>query len=235
MTKEPGDVRVASELAEILSGVARTMQAESDVETTVNAIVNAAVKHLPGTEHAGVSLPKRGKLHAMASTSDFVTKIDHLQEQTGQGPCVDAIKEHHTYRTGDLRSETRWPAFASAAADAGVFSMLSFRLFVTDTTLGALNLYSSKKDAFDQQTVEEGRLFASHAAVALVGAQTEAQLHQALKNRDAIGMAKGILMERHNIDEAPAFTLLVEASQNANLKLHEVAAWLVCNRRELQH
>ena len=73
----------------------------------------------------------------------------------------------------------------------------------------------------------------THAAIALVGAQTEAQLTAALENRDVIGMAKGILMQRHDVDSVAAFRMLVEGSQNANLKLHEVAAWLVENRREL--
>jgi AmiR/NasT family two-component response regulator len=48
--------------------------------------------------------------------------------------------------------------------------------------------------------------------------------------RDIIATAKGILMERHRVDAASAFRLLVEASQRTNVKLHQVAAWLVENR-----
>ncbi len=39
------------------------------------------------------------------------------------------------------------------------------------------------------------------------------QLHQALATRDLIGQAKGILMERFNIDAAAAFAMLVQSSQ----------------------
>jgi AmiR/NasT family two-component response regulator len=59
-------------------------------------------------------------------------------------------------------------------------------------------------------------LSAAHAAIALVGAQREAQLGIALESRDIISTAKGILMERHGIDAASAFQLLVEASRSAN-------------------
>ena len=111
--------------------------------------------------------------------------------------------------------------------------MLSYRLFVTDTTLGALNLYSSRRDAFDAVAENDGRLFASHAAVALVGAQHEEQLHAAVESRDVIGMAKGILIQRHDLDPSDAFRMLVEASQAANMKVRDIAIWLVANRRAI--
>lgn len=76
-------------------------------------------------------------------------------------------------------------------------------------------------------------MFASHAAIALAGAQTEAQLHLAIESRDVIGMATGILMERHDLDAVQAFRTLIESSQASNIKLHDVAAWLVEHRRDL--
>jgi GAF domain-containing protein len=217
-------------LAETLSHVARTLQAEPDVDTTLSAIVKAAVEYVPDAEHAGISLVERGKIRTVAPTSGIVETIDQLQYDFHEGPCVDAIAEHRTYRVGDVAKETRWPAFGPAAAENGIHSLLSYRLFVTDRTLGALNLYSSRFDAFDERTEEDGLLFATHAAIALVGAQREAQLGIAVENRDIISTAKGILMERHDLDAAPAFRMLVEASQSTNVKLHDAAAWLVENR-----
>ncbi len=89
-------------------------------------------------------------------TDAVVATIDEVQYRTGQGPCVDAIAEHQVFRTGDLTIETRWPAFAPAAAAAGIRSMPACRLFVNETTLGALNLYSSRLDAFSDQTEQDG-------------------------------------------------------------------------------
>jgi GAF domain-containing protein len=111
--------------------------------------------------------------------------------------------------------------------------MLSFRLFVTNTSLGALNLYSAQPHAFGTNAQTEGQLFASQAAVALLSAQHEAQLFGALESRDLIGMAKGILMQRHGIDADGAFRMLVEASQTSNIKLRHIAAWLVEHRDEI--
>ncbi|MET8996251.1 GAF and ANTAR domain-containing protein [Amycolatopsis sp. NPDC004169] len=226
--------KTGTSLSATLSAIARTLQAEPDVDTTLAAIVKAALDHVEGAEYAGISLVERGRpIRTVAATGDVVSGIDEVQYRVGQGPCLDAVAEHQVYTTGDLATEERWPAFAPAAAEFGVHSMLSYRLFVTDTTLGALNLYSRARDAFSRQTVEDGTLFATHAAIALVGAQTEAQLTAAIETRDVIGMAKGILMQRHDIDAVGAFRLLVESSQSTNMKLHQVAAWLVENRHEL--
>jgi GAF domain len=96
-------------------------------------------------------------------TDDLVTEIDRLQYQLNEGPCVDAIAQHETFTTGDLAAEKRWPRFAPAAVRHGIRSMLSNRLFVTETTMGALNLYSSQRNAFNETAMNDGQLFASHA------------------------------------------------------------------------
>jgi transcriptional regulator with GAF, ATPase, and Fis domain len=220
-------LRGADELASALSAVARSWQEASDVTATVEAVVWAAVDHLEGAEHAGVCLVERGKIETVAASDDTVVDIDKVQFEVREGPCVDAIAHQQTYRTGDLDTERRWPHFTVAASATGIRSMLSYRLFTSQATMGALNLYSSQRDAFTEETEHEGLLFADHAAIALSAAQTQAQLSVAVESRDLIGTAKGILMERHGIDIVQAFAVLVEASKNTNMKLRDVAARLV--------
>lgn len=50
------------------------------------------------------------------------------------------------------------------------------------------------------------------------------QLQDALRTRDVIGQAKGILMATGAVTEDEAFTILVRASQRENRKLRDVAA-----------
>jgi AmiR/NasT family two-component response regulator len=70
-------------------------------------------------------------------------------------------------------------------------------------------------------------MFATLAALALADALRAEQMRAAVLNRDVIGQAKGILMERHRITADAAFALLAEASQRKNVKLTDVAAYLV--------
>jgi len=53
------------------------------------------------------------------------------------------------------------------------------------------------------------------------------QLRHAIDTRDMIGQAKGMLMERFNIDANGAFDLLVRLSQNTNTRLEQIARNLV--------
>ena len=62
-------------------------------------------------------------------------------------------------------------------------------------------------------------------------AQENEQLRRALETRDIIGQAKGMLMERFDVDTAAAFDLLVRLSQESNNRLERVAQKLV----ELDH
>jgi GAF domain-containing protein len=217
----------SSALAEILSAVVRTLEPEPDIDHTVAHIVKAVAATVPGTEYAGVSLLESGVIRSVAPTSDLVTRLDALQQELGEGPCLEAVFDEPVYRTGDIAADPRWPKFGLAAADLGIRSMIGVRLFTTSTNLGALNLYSTNRDAFDDTAVHVTDLFAAHAAVALAGSQRQEQLRHALNTRDTISMAKGILMERHHIDADRAFTLLVQASQRANRKLHDISQSLV--------
>lgn len=86
---------VGDGLGATLGAIARTLQAEPDVDSTLAAIVKAAVDHVPGAEYAGISLVERGRqVRTVASTDQVVVTIDEVQYRTGQGPCLDAIAEH---------------------------------------------------------------------------------------------------------------------------------------------
>ena len=105
--------------------------------------------------------------------------------------------------------------------------MLSFQLWVDSDNLGALNLYSTHANAFNDESEHIGLLFAAHAAVAYAAVHRQDYLHQAMETRDLIGQAKGILMERHHITGDRAFLALTRISQDTNRRLRDVAAELV--------
>lgn len=216
------------ELAETFAEVARTLLDEDDVELTLQRICQLAVETIDGCEAAGISVKERSRITSR-STSDHLPRIvDQIQSETQEGPCVDAIVHHEVFLTGSLPDEARWPKFARRAhEETGVTSILSLRLFVHEDTMGALNLYSSKPDAFGDQDVAVGSVFASHAAVALATARKEESLEAKAAGREVIAMAMGIIIARRGVSEAEAFDLLRTASQRMNVKLREVAARVV--------
>jgi len=89
--------------------------------------------------------------------------------------------------------------------------------------MGALNIYAAAPSAFGEESESTGMLLAAHAAIAMTAARTEATLRAGLDGRDAIGQAKGILMERYKITATEAFGLLAASSQSVNQKLRAVS------------
>jgi len=215
------------ELAMTFSEIARILIAEADPPATLQRIVSLAVKTIEGCEHAGISVVVGKTVTSPASSDEVPAIVDRLQSETGEGPCVDAIREHQVFQTGNLSAERRWPTFTPrAVAESGVESVLSMRLFANET-LGALNLYSTKIDAFDDRDVAVATVFAAHAAVAWSTSRTIENLKGGLVTRQLIGQAVGLLMVRQNMTESDALDSLKRASQRLNIKLRQVAERIV--------
>ncbi len=90
-----------------------------------------------------------------------------------------------------------------------------------------LTAYSRKPRAFDEDVTRLGRLFTAHVSIAVDSAAEREQLTEAMRTRDLIGQATGILMERMDVDAAGAFDSLVKASQRENVKLRDLARRIV--------
>jgi GAF domain-containing protein len=215
-------------LAEELSALARDLDQQDDPDSMLAAIVAAAVAMIPGVEEGSISVVfGRRRVTSEAPTGELPLQVDAIQEETQQGPCLDAAYEQQTVRVDNLATEGRWPLFARRASAAGAGSMLSLQLYVEGDNLGALNLYARTPDAFTDESEQVGLLFAAHAAIAYAGIRKETQLAEALVRRDVIGQAKGILMERYKISGERAFLVLTRVSQSSNRKLYDVADELV--------
>jgi AmiR/NasT family two-component response regulator len=63
--------------------------------------------------------------------------------------------------------------------------------------------------------------------VAWNSARRDEQFKAALASRDIIGQAKGMIMERYGVDAVRAFELLRKLSQEANVRLTQIAEELV--------
>lgn len=212
----------------VLGHLARALHVASDeLQPTLDAIVQAAVRTVPGTDDAGLIVVRRGVLRPVATTGPRPSLLDELQLRAGEGPCYDAAATQQVVVVADLTHDDRWVKLRQAAAELGVVSMVCLPLRIEERTTGALSLYSSRPAVFDDVELGFVNLFATHAALALAEAQRVDQLRTALTSRDLLGQAKGVLMERFRIDADEAFRRLSEASQTTNTKVTTVADHLV--------
>ncbi|MBP2371947.1 GAF and ANTAR domain-containing protein [Pseudonocardia parietis] len=226
------------QLATVLRRTARDLIAHrsiSDLEQSLEQIVAAAVDTVPGVDAGGISMTEHGHITSRSPTTDDVRKLDQIQAELHEGPCISAA-EHPpadgVVLAADLAEEpdtSRWPRFAPKAVEQGYRSMMSTSLSANGRIRAALNLYSRTAGVFDESARTLAGLFGAQAAVLLYGVDHAAQMAQALATRDMIGRAKGILMERFGVDDSHAFQMLVRSSQHTNLKLADIAASLTAD------
>lgn len=208
----------------------------SDPETTIRKIVRSAVDTVAPAVGAGISRTAEGTVHSAYGTSEDVRRLDQLQSELQQGPCITAADRPPAsgmVYAGNLggSDHDRWPLFASQAAGMGYHSMLSLHLSGAKGHNSALNLYALERDAFDEEAQTTASLFRLQAAVLLHGVKDTANLRRALETRDLIGQAKGVLTERFHLGDDDAFQMLVEVSQTTNTRLVDVARGVLADAR----
>lgn len=193
-------------------------------------LVQISVEQVPGARWASVTMLRNGCFTTPASTDEAATRADLLQYEIGSGPCVDAVLDDSLYVTGEVESDPRWAAWGGrAASEVGVHSVLALRLHLHNQTgvIAGLNIYSDEPGAFDETALGLGLVLATHAS-SVVGemlAHDRAEnLMRALESNREIGVAMGVLMQKHQFTRGQAFDVLRVASQDSNRKLADIAA-----------
>jgi len=197
-----------------------------DLDHTLSQITSAAVEVLPGVHYASISVKHAdGKLETAAPTDEVLLGIDAAQYELQEGPCYDAASDETYVTSPHLAADDRYPRYAPLAVKAGIKAQAGIRLFETPkpTAHGALNLYSREVGSFSDMSVV-AQLFAHQSAVALDYAREVENLQEAVKTRQEIGRAIGIVMERFKLNEERAFAFLARLSQTRNVKLRQIAA-----------
>ena len=225
--------------------LAENLMNATTVHGVLQRIVTVAQVAVPGADLVSVTIRNDGRFHTPVETDPLATRLDEVQYELAEGPCVESTRTAGVGLTfsGNLGASREYPRFGPAAAKLGVHSVLAVGLFPANgSTLrtGALNLYSFKIGGIDELDRDLAVILAAHASTALAATMAStasdlelAQLRQALNSRDVIGQAKGILMERRGISADEAFDALRRASQSLNVKLTQVAQTLVDRRAEI--
>lgn len=224
LVNEPAGVegvhRRIAELVQQLHG-----RTDADADTVLAELVEHAAVEIPGADYAGVTITRNSKkIETPAATHKWPIVLDEIQERYREGPCLTAAWEERTVHVPDLERDDRFPNYRRDALEqTPIRSIMAFQLFIADETIGAINVYSEKPNAFGTESREIGLIFAAHSSVAWNSARRDEQFKQALASRDIIGQAKGMIMERYSVDAVQAFALLRKLSQDSNVPLIAIA------------
>jgi GAF domain-containing protein len=225
---------------DLLRDLSRVVLADRALEDVLTELTTIAVRGIPGAEASSITIVRDEKGYTAAYSGEMALAADELQYEEGYGPCMDAGRGNVVLRVDDMRTETRWPDYTSRVAEQGVRSSLSIPLPYQGTSIGALNNYSTRPEAFaSPESLEAGLDVAQFVAVAVANATAHAQLGEqarhmrlAMDSRAVIEQAKGVLMAQRHIDADQAFDVLREASQRYNRKLRDIAVGIVASTQE---
>jgi transcriptional regulator with GAF, ATPase, and Fis domain len=226
-----GLIRQLDDVTAALDGLTEVMRQEEDLGVILHRACLQAIHAIPEADAASVVLLRDNEPHTAAATDDVAAGADLAQYRAGEGPCLEAAKSSEVIRVSVTEAEDHWPGFADAARTLGVTSYLSAPLFVDQEYHGSLNLYAEQEHGFCRLDAALLELYTTAAEGALANARRYlrsrehiAQLRRALTSRAVIDQAKGIIMAANRVDADEAFELLVQRSQQENLKLKDLAS-----------
>ncbi len=144
------------------------------LETEQLCAVSAEVT---GAKGAGIMLMSGDVVRGSVCTTDPVSaRIERLQYELGEGPCLDAYNEGRPVLEPDLARPdvVRWPAFTGPALAAGARAVFGFPLQVGAVRLGALNLYAETSGMLTDGQHADALVMADIAAQTVVMLQADA-------------------------------------------------------------
>jgi GAF domain-containing protein len=204
------------------------------LESVVRPALVAATRLFLVAGVALVLIDETGDLYGVVAVGDLAQALEDAAPQLWSGPSLEVLAGGAPVRTSNLGGEVRWPALARLPGLAGVNSLLCVPVEGPAGPAGTLTAVRRPDRPWQAQEVESLLTYASVVA-SLVRAAAESerttqvidQLEHALHHRVLIEQAKGILMEREQLDPAGAFDRLRKAARAGRRRVSEVAAEVV--------
>lgn len=228
---EPVSARV-----QLSAALARVQDVFAEAGTTAEAVdrlVEVARDLIPLAVGAGISVvDENGACTTVAATDPAVSAADALQFELGAGPCLRAWDTVSPQYVPDTTTDSRWPAWGRAVAEAGIRSVLSVPLVIEGQEIGALQVYAAEPHAFTDHEEHLLSLLAGPVAVLLGVDRTRRHddtLLDAVADRDRIERAVGVLMERRSLSEDNARTSLLDTARDQGETLAQTADHLLDN------
>jgi GAF domain-containing protein len=173
-------------------------------------------------------------LRNLAVSDRRAVRLEELQAEQGEGPCVDAYEEKRPVWTDDLGRDDRWPAFSRAATRRGLLAVLASPIPYSDQAVGVVAVFASQPHRWPQADREAIVAFTELAALLILNAmeakergRLAGELQGALDSRVVIEQAKGVLVGRHGITPRQAFERLRGQSRDQRRPLSQVAESVV--------
>jgi GAF domain-containing protein len=124
-----------------------------------------------------------------------------------------------------VRHDQRY-RFKEMAEREGLTSMLAVPMIVKDQAIGVVTVYTKDVHIFTDEEIGILQIIANQAAVAVENTKLvdeAVKSREALETRKVVERAKGILMQRRNLDESAAYRLIHRKAMDSCRSMKDIA------------
>lgn len=214
--------------------VAHANGAPVAMEHVCTAAMSAA-----GIDSAAIAVMLSASPREVVYASDRVaTELEELTLTIGEGPGVDALTDGPALVADMTAPEVvaHWPAFASAAIEAGVRAVFAFPLQVGGIHLGAMDLYRRRPGDLDRDQLADALILADTASGLLLDADHSApnaggrSPEHAGPHHPEVHQATGMIIVQLGVSAAVALIRLRAYAYANDQRLRDVARDVVARR-----
>lgn len=226
----------SDDAVQALAELWRLRPGTTGLQPLMTRVATLVARAVPAAQHVSIVLGSPLAPTVTASGSGVAQHLDGLQVSSGDGPTVEAWCTGTTVTSTDLAAEPRWGGFTLAAVQAGPTALAAVPVCSGGEMIGVLTLYGSARAGgpSSEAALDRAAVFAA-AIAALVGHDrhvtelrtTAEQLRTAMDSRAVIEQAKGMVSVWRGCGVDEAFAVMSRWSQDRNVKLREVAAFVV--------
>lgn len=164
------------QLAQVLTEFARTLGTEFPIQKILDHLVQCIVDILPVTGAGVMVMGEHDDMKFVAASDQVVLQIEGLQNEFGEGPCIEAFRTGGAVAVTDLRDDARFPRFSPRALADGLAAVFTFPMRMNGRQLGAVDLYRDSPGPLSKHDLRSAQTLADIAAAYLFNAQTRLDL-----------------------------------------------------------
>lgn len=190
---------------------------------------------VPGCAGATSTIWRDRAVVLRACTHPDLGELIEIDDLHG-GPVGTAERSQGDVYVADLLDDTRWPVYAGEALQRGV-RCVSTSFAELEGIVITLSLYGLAPGVIPPESADVAREFCAQAVDRLMSTMEKnsavaevRQLREAIKAREHIEQAKGMIMQALGCDAGTAFAELVRASQRQHVRIADVAKRLTTER-----
>lgn len=239
LSESPTSTGSRPDLTNFLERIQDLLVENADIPGFLGDLVELTADELTTSANAvscGMTVMRQKKPVAVADSDPLARRLDKIQNDLGDGPCLSALRTRTMTHVPDIRHENRWPDYMQAVEDTDIGAILALPLDLNSTSAAVVNLYSAHPHSFGEEDVRAAQRVTTTGAKALQLALKMSQLQDAranlaaaLDSRTTIDTAVGIIMAQNRCGRDAAFQILADASSHRNIKLRAVAEAVVAH------